>query len=590
MRAERGPVLRVLGAVLAAHADAQHHGHLQQAAAHGLPLRQLVEDLVTRAAHEVAVHQFGDGPAAFHGHTDGGADDSGLGYGRVEEPMIGERFGQAAVDGESAAPVAVFLAVGHDAGVIVEVVQHALENGLAKGHRLGALEFLAIFADAAARLLGNLLHAGIFFNGKQDIVLALESGQFYLLIGEHHLRHALVRCEHHARRGFFADGEFAGLGDLAGGVCADFLEFAFGNHLGFDELGAEFDQRVDGFPQLDFITFAIGRLVGGRMPALAVAQHVKQDGPLVFRDEFLLAAVGLGEGERVIAVHDFGVHVVGVECGAHAGEPVESCRLADGLAAHAVEIVHEIVDDGEAAPVVLVPEAVVLGHGREIEGFPDGPAMDGGVADVGHGDAGLLAGLSVERRAGGDVGAAADDGVGRVDAEGDEEGVHAAAHALVESVLAAEDFGEQAVEQEVDAEFLFFGGGEEGLLLAFRLEAQAGPVGFVVLHDLENGAVPVALDNRHEARTREVLHGAESLGDDLAVAAVAAEDVVLDAEIHAFADGGAFLADGQVRGPGVGILDALVAAELLDVVEHRLEFADYRHVAVNAQAGFLGNG
>ena len=60
----RRPVLGVLGAVLGAHRDAQHQRHLQHAGRHGLPLGELVEDLVAGAAHEVAVHQLGHDAAA----------------------------------------------------------------------------------------------------------------------------------------------------------------------------------------------------------------------------------------------------------------------------------------------------------------------------------------------------------------------------------------------------------------------------------------------------------------------------------------------------------------------------------------------
>ena len=46
MGAQGAPILAMLGAVLGAHAHAEHHGHLQHTGAHGLPLGQLVEHLV----------------------------------------------------------------------------------------------------------------------------------------------------------------------------------------------------------------------------------------------------------------------------------------------------------------------------------------------------------------------------------------------------------------------------------------------------------------------------------------------------------------------------------------------------------------
>ena len=41
--------------------------------------------------------------------ADGGADDRRFGDRRVEQPVVGQRFGQPAVDGEGAAPIAVLL-------------------------------------------------------------------------------------------------------------------------------------------------------------------------------------------------------------------------------------------------------------------------------------------------------------------------------------------------------------------------------------------------------------------------------------------------------------------------------------------------
>ena len=65
------------------------------------------------------------------GVADGGADDGAFGDGRVEQAVVGQGLGQAAVDGERAAPVAVLLAVGHHGRVVVEAVEHGLEERLA---------------------------------------------------------------------------------------------------------------------------------------------------------------------------------------------------------------------------------------------------------------------------------------------------------------------------------------------------------------------------------------------------------------------------------------------------------------------------
>ena len=67
------------------------------------------------------------------------------------------------------------------------------------------------------------------------------------------------------------------------------------------------------------------------------------------------------------------------------------------------------------------------------------------------------------------------------------------------------------------------------------------------------------------------------------MAAVAAVDVVVDVEQVRLTDGGGLLADGEVRRAAVVVLDALVVAAELHLVEHRLERADEHHVALDAQ-------
>ena len=141
---QRGPVLRVLRAVLGAHRDAQHHGHVQLAGRHGLPLRELVEDLVAGAAHEVGVHQLGHHPAAFQRVAHRRADNGGFGDRRVEQPVVGQRFGQAAIDGEGAAPIAILLAEGDHRRVDREPVEHGLEEAVADVVRLHLRDGLAV--------------------------------------------------------------------------------------------------------------------------------------------------------------------------------------------------------------------------------------------------------------------------------------------------------------------------------------------------------------------------------------------------------------------------------------------------------------
>ena len=76
MSAQRGPVLRVLSAILGADRHTKNHRHLQNAAGHCLPLCQLVEDFIAAAADEVAVHQLDNSSAAAYAIAHSGTDDS----------------------------------------------------------------------------------------------------------------------------------------------------------------------------------------------------------------------------------------------------------------------------------------------------------------------------------------------------------------------------------------------------------------------------------------------------------------------------------------------------------------------------------
>ena len=151
---------------------------------------------------------------------------------------------------------------------------------------------------------------------------------------------------------------------------------------GVDELLREGDQGVQLLPGLDFRFFAVAGGVRGRVAAEAVGHGVQQHRPVALLEDLLLAGDGVDDGQRVIAVHALGVHLVGVDAGAEAGEDLEAHGLADGLAAHAVEVVDEVDDQRQAAAVGLVPQQLELVHRGEAEAFPHRAAAGRGVADV----------------------------------------------------------------------------------------------------------------------------------------------------------------------------------------------------------------
>ena len=97
--------------------------------------------------------------------------------------------------------------------------------------------------------------------------------------------------------------------------------------------------------------------------------------------------------------------------------------------------------------------------------------------------------------------------------------------------------------------------------------ARSGPSVLMLLHDAEERRLVEPFDRR------------QPLGDELAVTAVAAENVVLGAERQGSADGRAFLPDREVRRPAIGVLDPAIGAARLEFTEHRFEFAHDQHVA-----------
>ncbi len=217
----------------------------------------------------------------------------------------------------------------------------------------------------------------------------------------------------------------------------------------------------------------------------------------------------------------------------------------------------------------LVPEELELVHGGEAEALPNRSAAGRGVADVGDDDALLLVDVLEQGGADRDVPGSADDRVVGIDAQGREEGVHRAAHALVQSRLAAEDFREGPVDQVIDRQIVG---------RAFR----------VLLDHPQAVAAKVAAHHLHQRGVIELLDGGKTLGQNLAVAAVAAVDVVVHVEQERLADGGRLLADREVRRALVVVFHALEVPTQLYLVEHVLERADELHVVLDADQVLAG--
>ena len=81
----------------------------------------------------------------------------------------------------------------------------------------------------------------------------------------------------------------------------------------------------------------------------------------------------------------------------------------------------------------------------------------------------------------------------------------------------------------------------------------------------------------------ELGDGGEAFGEDFAVRAVRAEDMVIGIEQKRLANRRGFLADREMGRAAVIVFDAHVVAAELDLIEHRLKTADDHHVMLDAQ-------
>ena len=284
-----------------------------------------------------------------------------------------------------------------------------------------------------------------------------------------------------------------------------------------------------------------------------------------------LRATASAHGERIGPVDRLGVHRLQVDRRADAEQTVPAHGLADGLPAHAVKIVVEEEEHRQAARPI-VPQRPVLRHCREIHRLPYRATAGRPVADAGDGDAVFAEEFLGERRAGGDSGGAAHDGVVGISAEGGEKGVHRAAHAAVEAVCAHEDFRQQAKKQKCLADS------------GFGLSADMS------LDGIQKRPASIILHQTHKFGPWQLVDRRKSLGDEFAVAAMAAVDMVAGLERERRADRRAFVADREMRGPLVIVGDARIRAGRLQDGQHGLELADDHHVTERIDEGGVAAG
>src|SRR5579871_4940356 len=98
------------------------------------------------------------------------------------------------------------------------------------------------------------------------------------------------------------------------------------------------------------------------------------------------------------------MHIGRIDRAADPRKPVPAARLANGLTAQRVEIVHEKEKNRQAAFERLGPETFILRHGGKVHRFPYGTATSGAVADIGDRDPRIAVAFLEERGARGNSG------------------------------------------------------------------------------------------------------------------------------------------------------------------------------------------
>ncbi len=221
-------------------------------------------------------------------------------------------------------------------------MQHRLEEGVAHVVRFHLGNGLA-FECGRADLSANLLHASVFRRILQEFRRPVVEA-FNPAVREHDFAHKLGigsnprtdswidrKLKHFEDRGF--DGFFGG------------VQRTFRGHPVLGQLAAKRPDGIGLLPALDLFFRAVAGCIRRRVAADAVRDRVQQNGPAAFQQHLFLAAKSVDHRQRIVSVHPLGMHLFRIYARADACDELHPHRLADGLPAHAVEVVHAVEDE-----------------------------------------------------------------------------------------------------------------------------------------------------------------------------------------------------------------------------------------------------
>ena len=143
------------------------------------------------------------------------------------------------------------------------------------------------------------------------------------------------------------------------------VESVFADDMVFEQFVPKGADRIRLLPALDLFFRPVARCIGRGVAADPVGDRIQQNRSAAFAQHFPLTAESIDDRQWIVSVYALRVHLLGIDSCADAGNKLNAHGLAEGLASHAVEVIHAVENDRQAAAQGLVPEMAVLIHGAE---------------------------------------------------------------------------------------------------------------------------------------------------------------------------------------------------------------------------------
>ena len=85
------------------------------------------------------------------------------------------------------------------------------------------------------------------------------------------------------------------------------------------------------------------------MSGISISNRFQKHGSVSLFEQCLFTTDGIGHGQWIVSVHTLGMHRIRINSRTNTGKKVKGHGFTGCLSAHAVEIIHEIKNDGQSA-------------------------------------------------------------------------------------------------------------------------------------------------------------------------------------------------------------------------------------------------